>query len=163
MERVQYYFEEVLDNSIFVSRENVANLSTLNFKAQVHIFPDDPWDHLIAMCLYVKLNSIMEGVFLIDTVTISSHQNRGISHSHASDSGGTEQLLDLFDSDDDSDVVKYWYKPDPEMFLLHEGLQKISGNWAESELNYNDLPKGDVINFKDFRKKPPSSDDNDET
>ena len=54
MERVQYYFEEILDNSMFVGRENVKNLSTLNFKAQVHIFPDDPWDHLIAMCLYVN-------------------------------------------------------------------------------------------------------------
>mgnify|MGYP005668596411 CR=1 FL=1 len=159
MERVQYYFEEVLDNSIFVGRNNVANLSTLNFKAQVHIFPDDPWDHLIAMCLYVKLNSMLEGVFHVENVVISSHQSRGISHSHDAEGGGTGHLLDLFDDEDESEIIKYWYNSDPELFLLHEGLQRITGDWQEADLSFDEPPRGDVVNIKDFKKKPPANDD----
>lgn len=159
MERLQYYIAEILDNSIFVGKDNVAALADLKFKAQVHIFPDDPWDHLIAMSLYVKLNSILEGVFLVDNVTISSTQSRGISHSHSSEAGDTS-LLEIFDEDDVSEVVKYWYNPSPELFLLHEGLKRVTSSWAEIELNYEDQPKGSVVSLKDFKKKPPSNDDN---
>ena len=102
----------------------------------------------------------MEGVFLVDNVTISSHQSRGISHSHDAEGGGTGHLLDLFDDEDDSDVVKYWYNPTPELFLLHEGLQRITGDWKETDLDYNNSPpKGDVVNLKDFKRKPPANDD----
>ena len=159
MERVQYYFEEVLDNSIFVGKHNVANMANIKFKAQVHIFPDDPWDHLIAMCLYVKLDSMMEGVFHVDNLTISSHQSRGISHSHDAEGGGSGHLIDLFDDEDDSEIIKYWYNSNPELFLLHEGLQRITGNWDEGDLNFDEKPRGDVINLNDFKKKPPANDD----
>lgn len=159
MERLQYYIAEILDNSIFVGSQNISYLADLNFKAQVHIFPDDPWDHLISMCLYTKLNSILEGVFHVDNVTISSTQSRGISHSHNSDAGDSS-LLEIFDADDESEIVKYWYNPHPELFLLHEGLKRVQSSWTDVDLQYADKNTDNIVNIKDLRKKPPTNDDN---
>ena len=120
MERVQYYITEVLDNSIFVSYSNLALLSEIPFKAQVHVFPDDPWDHLIAMCLYTKINSMTEEVFYVDSITINSHQARGVSHNFSEADGGNENLHELFEDEPDLEqYVNYWYKSTPQLFLLY--------------------------------------------
>lgn len=163
MERLQYYITEVLDNSVFVSNTNVSNISDLPFKAQVHIFPDDPWDHLVAMCLYTKFNSILEEVFFVDNVTISSHQARGVSHSFGEEDGGSGNLLDLFDEEDEQQVVKYWYKPTPQLFLLHEGLKLVDHPWNEVDLEYEEKKNATVVTLKDFKKKPPANDDDNVT
>ena len=160
MERLQYYITEILDNSVFVSRDNVSKITNLPFKAQVHIFPDDPWDHLIAMCLYTKFNSLLEEVFYVDNVTISSHQARSVSHSFSEEDGGTGNLLELFGEEDEQEVVKYWYKPTPQLFLLHDGLQLVDHPWSDIELEYEDKKPGTVVTLKDF-KKPPKGDNDD--
>jgi len=164
MERVQYYIQEILDNSIFVGSHNLKLLSEIPFKAQVHVFPDDPWDHLIAMCLYTKINSMCEEVFFVDSITINSHQARSVSHNFSEADGGNENLLELFEEEPDLEAyVKYWYKPTPQLFLLHEGLKLVDHPWDEIELQYEDKPKeADVVNLKDFKKpKPPKGDDDD--
>ena len=162
MERVQYYIQEILDNSIFVGSHNLKLLSEIPFKAQVHVFPDDPWDHLIAMCLYTKINSMCEEVFFVDNINISSHQARSVSHNFSEVDGGNENLLELFEDEPDLEAyVKYWYKPTPQLFLLHEGLKLVDHPWDEIELQYDDKPKeADVVNLKDF-KKPPKGDNDD--
>lgn len=162
MERVQYYIQEVLDNSIFVSYSNLALLSEIPFKAQVHVFPDDPWDHLIAMCLYTKINSMTEEVFYVDSITINSHQARSVSHNFSEADGGNENLHELFEDEPDLEqYVNYWYKSTPQLFLLHEGLKIVDHTWDEIDLQYEDKPQeADVISLKDF-KKPPKSDNDD--
>ena len=162
MERVQYYIQEILDNSIFVGCHNLKSLSEIPFKAQVHVFPDDPWDHLIAMCLYTKINSMCEKVFYVDNITINSHQAQRVSHNFSEEDGGNENLHELFDEEPDLEAyVNYWYKSTPQLFLLHEGLKLVDHPWDEIELQYEDKPKeADVVNLKDFKKpKPPKSDD----
>ena len=167
MERVQYYITEILDNSIFVSCDNLKLLSEIPFKAQVHVFPDEPWDHLIAMCLYTKINSMCEEVFYVDSVTITSHQARSVSHNFSEADGGNECLLQMFQDETDLEAyVKYWYKPTPQLFLLHEGLKIVDHPWDELELQYEDtLKEADVVNLKDFKKPPrqlPPKGDNDD-
>lgn len=161
MDRLQYYITEILDNSIFVSKDSVHSISELPFKAQVHIFPDDPWDHLIAMCLYTKFNSICEQVFYIDNITISSHQARSVSHSFSEEEGGSGNLLELFDDESEQEVVKYWYKPTPQLFLLHEGLKLVDHPWNEIDLEYEEKDSATVVTLKDF-KKPPTNDNGDD-
>jgi hypothetical protein len=70
--------------------------------------------------------------------------------------------LELFEDEPDLEAyVKYWYKPTPQLFLLHEGLKLVDHPWDEIELQYDDKPKeADVVNLKDF-KKPPKSDNDD--
>ena len=165
MERIQYYIQEVLENSIFVGSYNLALLSDIPFKAQVHVFPDDPWDHLIAMCLYTKINSMCEEVFYVDSISISSHQAKGVSHNFSEADGGNEHLHHLFEDEPDLEMyIQYWYKSTPQLFLLHEGLKLIDHPWDDVELQYEDTPQtGDVVNLKDYKKpKPPTDAANDD-
>ena len=161
MERIQYYITEILDNSIFVGCQNLKKLSDLQFKAQVHVFPDDPWDHLIAMCLYTKMNSICEKVFFIDNITITSNQSRNVSHHFAEEDGGNNNLHELFDDEPDLEsYVNYWYKPQPQLFLLHEGLKLTDHTWDEVDLGYEKKKPATGVTLKDF-KKPPKGDNDD--
>ena len=80
VERIQYYIFDVLENSIFVSGKNLSLLNNVPLKAQVHVFPDEPWDHLVAMCLYTKLTAICEEVLFIESITVNSLQSRTVSH-----------------------------------------------------------------------------------
>ena len=158
MDRIQYYIAEVIDNSVFIGAHNLSKIANLPFKAQVHVFPDDPWDHLVAMCLYTKITAICEQVFFVDSITINSQQARNVSHTFTTDEGGNENLLQLFDDEPDLEqYVKYWYKPTPQLFLLHEGLKLVETDWAEEDLTF-DEKSGTVIDIKDFKKKPPNND-----
>lgn len=161
MERIQYYISEILDNSIFIGSHNLAKIAELPFKAQVHVLPDDPWDHLIAMCLYTKFNSICEQVFFIDSITITSDQARNVSHHFGDGDGGVNNLHELFNDEPDLEAyVNYWYKPQPQLFLLHEGLKLTDHTWAEVDLAYEEKKPGTVVTLKDF-KKPPKGDNDD--
>ena len=168
MDRVQYYISEILDNSIFIGSHNLKQISELPFKAQVHVFPDDPWDHLIAMCLYTKLNSICEEVFFVDSISISSNQAQNVSHHFSEVDGGSQNLIDIFDDDpDNQEFIKYWYKPQPQLFLLHEGLKLTDHTWADVEMEYEEkknLPDelGTVVTLKDFQKAKAKPKDNDD-
>lgn len=160
MDRMQFYLSEVLENSVFISADNLGKLSSLPFKAQVHVFPDDPWDHLVAMCLYTKITAICEQVFFVESITISSQQAKNVSHTFSAEEGGEKNLLQLFDDEPDLEqYVQYWYKPTPQLFLLHEGLKLIDEGWEDVDLTF-DEKSGTVVDIKDFKKKPPPDNDN---
>jgi len=163
VERIQYYIFDVLENSIFVAGQNIASISSLPFKAQVHVFPDDPWDHLVAMCLYTKLTAICEEVLFIESVTVNSLQSRTVSHNFGQEDGGGEVLFDLFkDNPDAQEFCSYWYKPYPQLMLLHEGLKLVEQHWDDKDIDitYNDSVEsnGKVIDLKQYKKKPPEND-----
>ena len=97
-------------------------------------------------------------MFFVDSITINSQQARNVSHTFTTEEGGNENLLQLFDDEPDLEqYVKYWYKPNAQMFFLHEGLKIVTVDWAEEDLTF-DEKSGTVVDIKDFKKKPPSND-----
>ena len=165
VERIQFYIFDVLENSIFISGKELSNLAKIPYKASVHVFPTDPWDHLVAMCLFTKITAMVEDVLFIESVTVNSLQSKTVSHCFGDADGGGSVLHDLFKNDPDSaEFIKYWYKPYPQLMLLHEGLKLIDQKWDYKEIDitydktYN---SSSVISLKDYKKKPPSNNDGD--
>ena len=160
MDRLQFYIQELLDNSFFLSSADSTKLNSIPFKAQAHLFPDQPYDHLIAMCLYVKLNSIAEEVFYIDNVTVTSTQARGVSHSFSRQDGGAENLMTIFPEEDIKKYVEYWYKPIPQFFLLDNGLKLITQSWKDVGLHYTDKEnEAEIIKLIIPKKKKDKDDE----
>jgi len=157
LERVQYYLKDVIDNSIFVSYQQLDAINKLPFTAQCHIFPDDPWDHLVGMCLFTKLNSICEEVFFVSNISITSHQAQGISHNFGEEDGGNSVLHNLFDEEDEKQYVNYWYKSHPQLFLVEDGLKLQAGDWDQYELTL--FPKDATNNLTVVPFKKPGNDD----
>jgi len=164
VERIQYFVFDVLENSIFVSYKNLSLLNNIPLRAQVHVFPDEPWDHLVSMCLYTKLTAICEEVLFIESITVGSLQSRTVSHNFGDQDGGGQVLHDLFKDDEEAlDIIKHWYKPNPQVLLLHEGLKLVEQNWDDKDIDIKyekslDLVEGKVINLKEYKKKPPDKD-----
>ena len=164
VERIQYYIFDVLENSIFVSYKNLQLLNNIPLRAQVHVFPDEPYDHLVSMCLYTKLTAICEEVLFIESITVNSLQSRTVSHNFGDQDGGGQVLHELFKDDEEAlDIIAHWYKPHPQVLLLQEGLKLVEQSWEDSDIDIKyeksvDLVEGKVIDLKQYKKKPPEID-----
>jgi hypothetical protein len=73
MERIKYFLNECLENSIFVQdteQKIIEKYNTCGFK--VCTVPEEPYDQIITLLLLVKLNSITEGRLIITDITLGS-------------------------------------------------------------------------------------------
>lgn len=83
IERVNYFVNHVLENSIFVNlNENTIVEQYTKCGLKVCTLPEDPYDQIIAIMMFVKLNAITEDRLLIDTVSMSSKLSDGIRIFH---------------------------------------------------------------------------------
>lgn len=99
MERLEYLFNEVLSNSIFID-ESLKNEIESYRKSGIKIItlPEEPYDQIIGMVLLLKLNSIIEGKLHITDLNISSYLSDGVRLTIVS-----EIAENLFDGD-------HWFK-----------------------------------------------------
>jgi len=73
MERIKYFLNDCLENSIFVQNNEhkiIEKYNTCGFK--VCTVPEEPYDQIISLLLLVKLNSITEGRLVITDMTLGS-------------------------------------------------------------------------------------------
>jgi hypothetical protein len=73
MERIKYFLNECLENSIFVQDSEhkvIEKYNSCGFK--VCTVPEEPYDQIITLLLLVKLNSITEGRLIITDMTLGS-------------------------------------------------------------------------------------------
>jgi phage gp46-like protein len=76
MERIKYFLNECLENSIFVQDTElkiIEKYNTCGFK--VCTVPEEPYDQIITLLLLTKLNSITEGRLVITDVTLGSRMS----------------------------------------------------------------------------------------
>jgi hypothetical protein len=73
MERIKYFLNECLENSIFVQNTEhkiIEKYNSCGFK--VCTVPEEPYDQIITILLLTKLNSITEGRLVITDTTLGS-------------------------------------------------------------------------------------------
>jgi hypothetical protein len=163
VDRIQYYISETLENSILLGPESFNLFSKgIGIKGKVHFLPDEPFDHMLAISLYTKVHAILEDVFFIDSVQVSSYQSSGISHSHSVDTGDINTLRDVA-LPGHEDYAEYWFRKECQWFTLNEeGLQLKTIPWEELDLGLDKKP-GTVVNLNDFKPKliKPEDDEDD--
>jgi len=164
LERIQLYISTILDNSILIGPEHTEAFNkALGFEGKVHLLPDEPYDHLISICLYTKFNSILDKVFLVESVGVTSDQGEGITHTYDCESGDMETLLQLAD-ETTKEYTEYWYKPCIEYFDLDEdGLNITKLDWHELGLEFEAEDKK-VVRLNAFKPRivPKDNDDPDD-
>ena len=89
VERIQFYIFDVLENSIFVPVKNDSKCCKKIPQSIRTCIQTDGWDHLVAMCLYVKMTAMCEDVLFIESVTVNSLQSRTVSHCFGDADGGS--------------------------------------------------------------------------
>lgn len=165
LDRLQFYVDTVLDNSIIISPDVVQIWNKdMGFKGKVHMLPEEPYDHLMSICLYTKFNSILEKVFFVESVGVTSYQGQGITHTYDSESGDMSTLINIIDGDDNKEYIEYWYKPHIEYFDLDEnGLTLKTITWDELGMDFDDPNK--IVKLSNYKPTilPRDDDEDDNT
>ena len=164
MDRIQYYIENVLDDSLLLGPTGVKlfDKNPLKIECTCNLLPDDPLDYLLTICLYTKFNSIVESMLFIDSVILDSYQANGIKHTYNSTNGGLNTLRNITDNEF-LEYCNYWYQRDPVLFKLNaDGLQLMQQTWADIDLAFNVSDKN-IVKLDSFRTNIFPKNDNDDT
>jgi len=166
MDRIQYYIENMLDNSLLLG------------PAGVKLFDKNPM-------------RIEGGCNLLQSVELESYQSNGLRYTYYSSDQEITPLHKIID-DEFLEYCEYWNDPEPVLFRLDaDGLQLIKQTWSDVDLLFelpdevdvgllfdeipdgpDTLPSGDrlpfnktpdenIIKLDSFR--PKNSDDDDDT
>jgi hypothetical protein len=84
LERVKYFLEYVLQNSIFIDEtcdEMIEKYLDADFR--VCTLPEEPYDQIVGIMLISKLNAINEGKLVVTDISISSTMSEGVWCKHS--------------------------------------------------------------------------------
>ena len=157
LERCSVFFNEVLDDSILIGPDSMNKFSNpMGLNGTVHTLPDDPYDHLLSIALFTKLNAIVENVFNVISVSVTSTQGKGVTHTFDDEHYeiGTNVLREIVDNSNNelTEYIDYWYNPELTYFKLHpNGLEKETHSWEKFNLG---LQKDNcVVELKSFKPR----------
>ena len=127
------------------------------------MLPDEPYDHIIGIALYTKLNSILEKVFFVESIAVNSYQGDNITHTYESADGDMDTFRELFTDHDVSEYLDYWYESSVSHFKLDtNGLQRITQSWDELGFTYEGN-ENKVIPLANFKPRIVPKDNDDPT
>jgi hypothetical protein len=81
-QRIVFFLKEIFENSVILSIDNPHLEDMVNIWGSNHIvtLPCDPYDQIIGVMLFHKLSAIVEDVFAIDNITITSRLSDDITY-----------------------------------------------------------------------------------
>ena len=86
IDRVSYYIKEILQNCILVDADDCDSITKYrNAGLRVCELPAEPYDHLFATVLLLKLNAIMEGKLRITDMVLGSTMSEGVRYNIVSE------------------------------------------------------------------------------
>ena len=163
MDRIQYYIENMLDNSLLLgpSGTKLFDKNPIGIEGACNLLPGEPLDHLFTACLYTKFSSIVEKVLFIESVELESYQSNGLRYTYYSSDQEITPLHKIID-DEFLEYCEYWNDPEPVLFRLDaDGLQLIKQTWSDFDLLFetSDEPRGKTVDeIPDGPDTLPSSD-----
>lgn len=151
MERLKCFVLGELENTVFIN-ENLIDRAELMGMIGINIttLPEEPVDQIIGMMLFQKLNAIMEGRMLVNSLDISSTLGDSVWYQH-----------DIDDSAGPFAQTGWWLDPGP----IHSSIPtpggdsnvvKLSDNhWRDYQLEWPDTTandSGNTVVYANFPK-----------
>lgn len=124
-ERIKCLIDERFSDGILVAYED--DLSDLFFDicaGQLIVLPDYPHDQVVGMALFSKINAIVEGNIIVDSIQISSAQGNNLTYTFSSDSPGFTAKRGS------KKVVLWWDRPDLTTFDVTNDEYEVT-SWEE--------------------------------
>lgn len=150
-ERLKYFVYYELDSSILLDQAETAQCSQfVSAGLKITPMPGPPFDQMVGIMLYYKLNAIMEQRLVITDVEISSSMGENLTYLHDED-------------EDTADIVKPEWWTTADLSHCDTGLvqsDKIvsinrTGSWHELELDWPTdakIESGNIVVFADFKR-----------
>jgi len=81
LERMKYFIDEVVTNSVFVEASDIKVIDTFTgLGMKVCVLPLEPYDQAISIALLLKLNAITEGKFNITNMSFKSQLSDDVEY-----------------------------------------------------------------------------------
>ncbi len=131
IQRILFFIKEILNGSVFIHAKNpnVKKISNLAKESRVILFPEEPFDQIIALILFHKLHAIVEGKFELDNIKIGSNVSPDLMY--------TVEDFENFEYDESKIESPWWQRPDPS---TTDELKKIKkcNSWADLNLDWEE-------------------------
>lgn len=153
-ERLKYWIDYVLANSILIHDADPMIEQWLATEQRIIMLPDQPVDQLVGIMLFLKLNAILEEMFVITEVELSSTAGDDMEYIHS-----YAENLGPMDYDD-------WWNDSRPIWTNQTKKQTNNGKviklgrtpeWKELELSFDEdgdaaIPSNDSVVFVNFSK-----------
>ena len=153
MDRILYFLNESLSNSVFIHSEEKKSIEKYNQAGiKTCILPEEPYDQIITVLLLMKFNAITEGKLLITDIALLSVLSDQVRFLYDIDSASNHPFGKGWWSDTNtsiSDVAKH-NKKDKIVRLVK------SCDWANIGLDWNAKPikPTEIIFSNEIEKQP---------
>ena len=161
LERINIIFRDVFEDSILIGPSSVSKFkNAMGLNGVIHTLPDEPYDHLLAIALHTKISALVQDVFTVERVSVTSTQGNGVTHTFEDIGDSGDTLRELMDNPDLKEYVDYWYSANVNYIRLHpNGIKYETQNWEKEGLVYEQKDSGAV---KRFRPRLVSDNDKDD-
>lgn len=130
LQRILFFINEVFGGSIFInaSNENANKFQKLAKDSHVIVFPDDPFDQIIGMILFNKLESIAESFIEMESIEIGSNISPNLFYT-----------IDEFEGFESELEEPWWIRADltttddPKIAKKIPSWEDINLGWEENE------------------------------
>lgn len=153
-ERVKFFLNSVCNNSciINIGNPNYPKLKKIMDSTQFMTTPDEPFDQLLIIILYHKINHILEGNFDCDYLTLESYQGEDVQYSF--DSEYTSTFIDekeYFPKALRDKRLPWWLRKDPGVSDTFSKIEEEPVfNWEDIGLSFDNPHEekaGEVIDI----------------
>lgn len=152
-ERLKYWIDYVLANSILIHDADPMIEQWLATEQRIIMLPDQPVDQLVGIMLFLKLNAILEEMFVITEVELSSTAGDDMEyiHSYAENLGPMD--YDGWWNDSRPSWTNQTKKQTKNGKVIKLGR---TPEWKELELSFDEdgdtVPSNDSVVFVNFSK-----------
>lgn len=147
-DRIKYWIHNIVDSSVFINQDNELVTAFQQTSQRVLILPDEPYDQIIELMMFVKLDAIVEGKMIITDIRLSSTLGDNMFYLH-----NEEESVGPFSSDG------WWTLLTPQWFSNTTNKKKVvsiteTPRWEDIDLSWSvtDNTIESTIVFANFTK-----------
>ena len=141
LERMKYFIDEVVTNSIFIESTEIKTIDTFTgLGMKVCVLPLEPYDQSISIALLLKLNAITEGKFNITNMSFKSQLSDDV-----------EYLIDIDDEVEAYTTKNNWWNDSGSNLNNKKSNKKDKivklhkdNEWTELDLGWKHVCKPDA-------------------
>jgi hypothetical protein len=139
LERMKYFIDEVVTNSVFVEYTDTKAIDTFTgLGMRVGVLPLEPYDQAISIALLLKLNAITEGKFNITNMAFKSQLSDDV-----------EYLIDIEDEVEAYVTKNNWWNDSGSNMSINKKANKKDkivklhkdNEWTELDLGWKHVAK----------------------
>lgn len=139
IDRWRYFFDHVMDGAVLVDSSDKDRISALQAQGiRVIDLPDECYDQIVGIAIYLKLNTIAETALIVTDVSIASDQGQYVHYLH-----NENESTGSLDHD-----RGWWVENSPSYCNVTHTRDKVvkialTETWRDLDLHFDDGDKDD--------------------